>query len=62
MDAVDAGRIELGADSLTAAHIFWAGAHGLVELELGGFLVVGRTVDDLSAELFTALIDGLSSG
>ena len=59
--AADAGLINLGLDPLTAAHIFWAGAHGLVELELGGFLVVGRNVDDLSVDLVAVLIDGLSS-
>ena len=60
--AAEAGLIDLTVDPLTAAHIFWSGAHGLVELELGGFLVVGRTVDDLSAKIVTVLIDGLSSG
>ncbi len=59
--ASDAGLIDLALDPLTAAHIFWSGAHGLVELELGGFLVVGRSVDDLSVDLVTVLIDGLSS-
>lgn len=58
--AAEAGHIDLAVDPLTAAHIFWAGAHGLVDLELGGFLVVGRSVDDLSTGLFTVLIDGLS--
>ena len=59
--AADAGLIDLAFDPLTAAHIFWTGAHGLVELELGGFLVVGRTVDQLSTDLVAVLIAGLSA-
>lgn len=53
------GAIELAVDPLTAAHIFWSGAHGLVELQLGGFLVVGRTIEDLSSDLFSVMIGGL---
>lgn len=59
--AAKEGLVDLDVDPFTAAHIFWSGAHGLVELELGGFLVVGRTVDDLSTDLVGVLIDGLSS-
>jgi AcrR family transcriptional regulator len=58
--AADAGLVDLAVDPLTAAHIFWSGAHGLVELELGGFLVMGRTVDGLSTDLVAVLINGLS--
>ncbi len=57
--AADAGLIDLAIDPLTAAHVFWTGAHGLVELELGGFFVVGRSVEVLAPALVTALIDGL---
>ncbi len=60
--AADAGLIDLAIDPLTAAHVFWTGAHGLVELELGGFFVVGRSVEVLAPALVTALIDGLSQG
>lgn len=59
--AAEAGRIDLAVDPLTAAHIFWSGAHGLVDLQLGGFLVVGRTVHELSADLIGALINSLSA-
>lgn len=57
--AADTGEVVLDTDSLTAAHAFWAGAHGLVQLERGGFLVVDRSVDDLVPVVVTALIDGL---
>jgi len=59
--AADAGALDLVGDSLTAAHMFWAGAHGLVQLELGGFLVVGCTIDELLPSFVSALVDGLSS-
>ena len=57
--AADSGALDLAADPETAAHTFWVGAHGLVSLELGGFLVVGRSVDDLLDPLVTILIEGL---
>ncbi|MEM8619631.1 MAG: TetR-like C-terminal domain-containing protein [Actinomycetota bacterium] len=57
--AADAEEIELRGDPETAAHLFWAGAHGLVSLELGGFLVMGRSIDDLLDPLITTLIQGL---
>lgn len=60
-EAADAGSLDLADDPFTAAHVFWAGAHGLVQLHLGGFLVVGRSVDQLLPHLFATMIDGLSS-
>ncbi len=61
IDAAEkAGTIELAVDPLTAAHTFWAGAHGLVELHLGGFFVVGRSIDDLLPVFVSTLILGLS--
>ena len=59
--AADAGDVELAADPLTAAHAFWAGAHGLVQLEHGGFLVVERSVDDLVPVVVAALLRGLTT-
>jgi AcrR family transcriptional regulator len=59
--AAEAGALDLVGDPLTAAHLFWAGAHGLVQLELGGFLVVGCTLDELLPNLISALVDGLST-
>ena len=60
-EAADAGALDLVGDPLAAAHLFWAGAHGLVQLELGGFLVVGCTLDDLLPNLISVMIDGLST-
>lgn len=59
--AADAGALDLVVDPLAAAHLFWAGAHGLVQLELGGFLVVGSTLEELLPRLISVLIDGLST-
>jgi AcrR family transcriptional regulator len=55
----DAAGLTLRADPVTTAHLFWVAAHGLVSLEEGGFLVVGRTLDDLLPVLFTALSVGM---
>ena len=60
--AADAGDIELAVDSLTAAHVFWAGAHGLVQLDRGGFLVVGRSIEDLIPVLIATLSRGVTKG
>lgn len=59
--AAETGSLHLAADPFTSAHVFWAGAHGLVQLHLGGFLVVGRSIDELLPNLFETLIGGLSS-
>jgi AcrR family transcriptional regulator len=59
--AAAAGALDLVGDPLAAAHLFWAGAHGLVQLELGGFLVVGCTLEDLLPNLIAALVEGLST-
>ena len=60
-EAADAGSLDLANDPFTSAHVFWAGAHGLVELYLGGVLVVGRSIDELLPSLFETLIAGLST-
>lgn len=56
--AAEAGRVELRYDVTTTAHLFWLAAHGLVSLDNGGFLVVGRSVTDLIAPLFDAVRTG----
>ena len=48
----------LRVDADTAAHIFWVAAHGLVSLNADGFLVVGRTAE----QIFPALFDTISTG
>lgn len=58
--AAEAGEVQLMTDPLTAAHVFWAGAHGLVQLEHGGFLVMDRSVDDLGPVVVSTLINGLT--
>lgn len=55
----DSTDLRLRADPETTAHLFWVAAHGLVSLQAGGFLVVGRTLDDLLPVLFTALSAGM---
>lgn len=59
-EAVESGTATLTTDSDTAAHLFWTSAHGLVSLEHGGFLVVGRTIDELLPTLFTTMVLGLT--
>ncbi|MFI5315232.1 MAG: TetR/AcrR family transcriptional regulator [Myxococcota bacterium] len=54
--AVQAGV--LAGDPETVAHVFWAGLHGLVSLQLAGKLGLGRAARDLLEPLMDALIDG----
>lgn len=46
-------------DALTAAHMFWIGAHGLVSLQVGGQFVMGRSVEQLVPVLIQWLKSGL---
>lgn len=46
-------------DALTATHMFWIGAHGLVSLEVGGQFVMGRSVEQLVPVLIQWLETGL---
>lgn len=46
-------------DALTAAHMFWIGAHGLVSLQVGGQFVMGRSVEQLVPMLIQWLKTGL---
>lgn len=59
-EAAESGGVELVTDSETAAHLFWTAAHGLVSLELGGFLVVGRSIEELLPSLFATMVRGLT--
>lgn len=53
-----AGILPNTVDALTAAHMFWIGAHGLVSLEVGGQFVMGRS----AATLVPILIQWLEAG
>jgi len=46
-------------DPLTAAHLFWIGAHGLVSLQVAGQFVVGREPSQLIPALIRSLRAGL---
>lgn len=46
-------------DPLTAAHLFWAGAHGLVSLEVAGQFVMGRPIEVLVPTLIGTLREGM---
>lgn len=52
------GHLPATVDALTAAHLFWIGAHGLVSLQVAGQFVVGRS----AAVLVPALIRSLRAG
>ncbi|PPE73903.1 hypothetical protein C3942_10915 [Solimonas fluminis] len=54
-----AGELKLAVDPLTASHLFWAGAHGLVSLEVAGQLVMGRSLDELVPPMVRTLMQGL---
>jgi AcrR family transcriptional regulator len=54
------GDLKLRTDPLTAAHLFWAAAHGAVSLHLGGQLVVGRSLEEIVPTLITTLTLGLT--
>ena len=60
VDAADHAGLTLTTDPDTAANLFWVAAHGLVSLELGGFLVVGRTATEILPQLFTTMTRGLT--
>jgi AcrR family transcriptional regulator len=53
-----AGTLPAQVDALTAAHMFWIGAHGLVSLHVGSQFVMGRT----TRELIPSLIQWLGAG
>lgn len=59
-DAAEQGDVQIEEDALTAAHLFWAAAHGAVSLHLGGQLVMGRELEKIAPTLITTLMTGLS--
>lgn len=46
-------------DALTASHLFWIGAHGLVSLQVAGQFVMGRDVQTLVPKLIRTLRMGM---
>lgn len=54
------GNFPLDIDPLTASHLFWIGAHGLVSLQVAGQFVMGRDVKMLVPTLIHALRTGLA--
>ena len=59
--ARDAGQLELEIDSLSAAHMLWAGAHGAITLHLSNQLVMGRSLEQIATPLVTAIITGMQN-
>jgi AcrR family transcriptional regulator len=59
-DAAAEGDVHFDTDAWTAAHLFWAAAHGAVSLHLGGQLVMGRSLEQVARLLITTLLEGLS--
>ena len=57
--AQDDGALPNTVDALTAAHLFWAAAHGLVALEVAGQFVMGRRLDQIAQLLIQTLRNGL---
>lgn len=58
--ASESRAIELLEEPDTVAHIFWIAAHGLVSLERGGLLVVGKTIEQLLPTLFDGIVRGFT--
>ncbi len=54
-----AGLLSDRVDPLTAAHLFWIGAHGLVSLQVAGQFVMGREPSLLVPALIRSLRAGL---
>lgn len=52
--AVQAGA--LAGDAATIAHLFWAGLHGLIQLDLNQQLMAGCSLDALLPELMDRLL------
>ena len=55
----ESGEFPKTVDPLTASHIFWSGAHGLVSLQVAGQLVMGRDLEELIPTLIQTLRLGL---
>lgn len=60
--AAASASVTLTTDAETAAHLFWVAAHGLVSLDAGGFLVVGRSGKTLLPVLFDTMTRGITEG
>lgn len=58
-DGQAAGQLPDRIDALTAAHLFWIGAHGLVSLQVAGQFVMGRDLPLLVPTLIRSLRAGL---
>lgn len=60
VEAVErSGELRLKADALTTAHLFWAGAHGVVSLQLAQQFELGRRVEQLIPRMIQTLIEGI---
>ncbi len=57
--AQKAGELPVHLDPLTASHLFWIGAHGLVSLELAGQFGMGRDVATLTPVVIHTLRAGM---
>ena len=55
-----AGQLSLRVDALSASHLFWCGAHGLVSLQVGGQFMMGRDIATLTPMMIDTLIAGLA--
>ena len=61
-ELAETAGIELRENPNSAAHVFWVSAHGLVSLEHGGFLVVGRSIDQVLSSVFASVFRGITGG
>ncbi len=57
--AVATGDLPRGTDPNVVAHVFWAGAHGVVSLALAQQLVLDCTLDELVVVMADTLVQGV---
>ena len=57
-EAIAAGLIK--GDPRDLSHLFWAGMHGLIALELSGKLTLGRSFNSLSKQMVATLFRGMA--
>ena len=60
-EAQEDGSLRRNIDPLTGAHIFWTNAHGLVSLEIGNQLVMGRKINILRDVIIQNVLIGLNN-
>ena len=59
--AIESQELDTEIDPLSASHIFWASAHGLVSLEISRQLVMGRDLKFLTQLVLDIVVSGIQN-